>query len=723
MHSPVLSVTRGRWFFAIAAALALAAGPAFATDFNITTASTTAQTLGTGSGQNGTVSAAGSLTVSGGTNAVTISGNSATLTNLGTIKQTGNARVIRDNTGVTGLTVTNGSATNSTALLQAADSDVIQMNKSPASVTLNNYGTMLSLNASAGGSQAVDFNAILSGSNIVNNFSTGLLKAFEADAVRTGVNGVVNNDGKILAVTGTGSSSDGIDAQTNSGMQVTNTATGVVEGGRHGITGGALDNTVTFTASITNNAGGIIKGDNGSGINIDGFNNKETVTINNAGTITGNGVTADGDGVDVDGVVNLTNTGTIKSLNSFTGSGTETSEGVTVGGGTITNSGTIEGSVAAGNTSAVGRGITIAGVDKDAAGNPIPVQAPYAATTITNQAGGLIKGDSDSGIAFTSALASGFSHTINNNSGATIQGGGAAAAAIQTAADKVTINNSGTIDGSSSGVAIAGGSGGLTVNYDSGSIVGAIVGGSGANSLNLGAGVTHSYALQNFQNINVASGTGTLSGVVSGPTNVAKGGSGTLVLSGANIYSGFTWVTAGKLVVNNSSGSATGAGTVVVDSGAAIGGGGSIFGNLQVTGAVAPGNSIGTLNVVSNVTWNAGDAWQFELGSGNTSDRLNIGGNLIKGTGSNFIFDFLGTGVVGTYVLLDWTGSTTFGMGDFGYTNLGGGLFGAFAINDGQLEFITATSPIPEPSTCAVILGLSTLGFAALRRRRRVTAI
>jgi len=40
---------------------------------------------------------------------------------------------------------------------------VIQMNKTPASVTLNNYGSMISLNASAGGSQAVDFTAILSG--------------------------------------------------------------------------------------------------------------------------------------------------------------------------------------------------------------------------------------------------------------------------------------------------------------------------------------------------------------------------------------------------------------------------------------------------------------------------------------------------------------------------------------------------------------------------------
>ncbi len=44
--------------------------------------------------------------VSGSTVAVTISGNNATLTNLGTLNQTGTGRAIRDNTGVTGLTIT-----------------------------------------------------------------------------------------------------------------------------------------------------------------------------------------------------------------------------------------------------------------------------------------------------------------------------------------------------------------------------------------------------------------------------------------------------------------------------------------------------------------------------------------------------------------------------------------------------------------------------------------
>ncbi len=716
--------------FAFTVGLALAATANAQT--TVSTPTTTAVTLSgsTPATNTLTVTNTGSiiLPASSTTVAVTVT-KSATLTNLGTIEQNGtasgqNGRAIRDNTGALTLTINNGSNTNSTALLQTADADVIQMNKVASTVTLNNYGTINSQNASAGGNQAIDWNALNTsvGSNTLNNFSTGIITASEADAVRPGLNGFVNNDGLIKSTTTTGSSSDGIDLQANSGITVVNaatTASGTIEGGRHGITGGAANNTVTFTASITNNAGGTIKGDNGSGINIDGFNNKEQVTIVNHGTITGNGVTGDGDGVDVDGVVNLTNTGTIKSLNSFTGSGTEVSEGITVGGGTITNSGTIEGSVVAGNTSAVGRGITIAGVDKDANGNPIPVQAPYAATTITNQAGGLIKGDSDSGIAFTSASASGFSHTINNDAGATIQGGGATAPAILTAADTVTINNSGTIDGSSSGVAIAGGSGDLTVNYDGGSIQGAINGGSGNNTLSLGAGVTHAYATSNFQNVNVASGTGTLAAVVSG-SSLTKGGNGTLQLTAANTYSGGTTVSSGTLLVNNISGSGTGAGAVTVQSGATLGGGGLIGGLLSVQGMIAPGNSIGTLSTGSNVTWNGtiANKWAFELGAANTSDRLNVGGNFLKGTGSDFYFDFLNTGTTGTYVLANWNGTTNFVAGDFNYSDLGGGLTGTFAIDGKQLEF----TAIPEPSTYAAVLAGAAGLFVAIHRRRQKSA-
>jgi hypothetical protein len=103
---------------AIAAFALFAESGASAANFNITGPSTMAQTLGSGAGQTGTITDTGSLTVGGGTNAVTITGANATLTNLGTLEQTGTGRAVRDNTGVTGLTITSGSSTNSSALIR-----------------------------------------------------------------------------------------------------------------------------------------------------------------------------------------------------------------------------------------------------------------------------------------------------------------------------------------------------------------------------------------------------------------------------------------------------------------------------------------------------------------------------------------------------------------------------------------------------------------------------
>jgi hypothetical protein len=360
------------------------------------------------------------------------------------------------------------------------------------------------------------------------------MQASEADAVRPGVNGVVDNAGTIKSTTTTGSSSDGVDAQNNSGVQITNDTGGLIEGGRHGITGGAVDATVGFTMSVTNNAGATIQGDNGSGINIDGFNANEVVTVVNHGTITGNGhdigdgADHDGDGVDVDGLVHLINTGTIRSINAFSqpADGLAFSEGVAVGGGTIVNSGTIEGSVSAGNANAVGRGITLSGNDR-AGGGRDPI---YGDATITNQAGGLIKGDSDSGIAVVGANASGHKVTIDNQAGATIKGGGTTAATIDASNsfDDVTITNAGTIDGSSSGWALIlsqNSHNTVTISGGAASVLGNMDGGAGGvNNLNFDIGNGNSFgytgAVSNFASTEVVSGRTNLSGSIAGPVAV-----------------------------------------------------------------------------------------------------------------------------------------------------------------------------------------------------------
>jgi hypothetical protein len=636
----------------LAAALLLHAGSAgAATCTTLSGNSSTTQTVSNGTC---TVDPGVALDIaSGSTAAVTLSSGTpaspTTLINSGTIEITGSGsgRAVQSSGTNSVLVIQN----NLGATISTNNNDTIAAgtgSTTVASVSLTNAGSIVS----AAGGQAVNFNKIVNGAanSVVNS---GLIKATGSDAVRPGLNGSVGNTGTIWAIAVAGSSSDGIDAQANSGAAITNagnagsgTGTGLIEGGRHGITGGNTDQTTNgaFSMTVTNNRGGTIQGDDGSGINIDGFNGAELVTVVNHGTITGNGVTGDGDGIDVDGLINLNNTGTIKSLNAFTASGVEFSEGVTVGGGTINNSGTIEGSVAAGNASAIGRGITIAGVDKDANGNPIPVQAPYGAATITNS--GLIKGDSDSAIIFSSALASGFSHSITNQAGGVIQTGSTTAAAILTAADNVSISNSGTIDGSSSGKAITGGSGNLTLTVLGGaaSILGDIQGGAGAvNTMTIdpgaGNGFAYSGSISNFNSVETKSGNVTLSGVSTYTgTTILTGG--TLILSGANRIS------AGSALALNG-----GALTLANVSGANA----QTFAGLSLTGSSAIDvgssslsfNSLGTISAGKSLTitdWSAASSpdYTFRLLGNDTANSAFltlISDTTIDGVGAAYEFD------------------------------------------------------------------------------------
>jgi autotransporter-associated beta strand protein len=531
---------------------------------------THAQSLTSGTGE---VSPTGKLEVSGGSVAITVNGTSAIekfIKNNGMITQTGNGRAIRDDTGGLSLTVTN----NADATLQTADADAIQMNQPNSNISFDNYGKVISLNESANGAQAIDWNAITTGRNTLHNYPTGLIEAHKGDAVRPGKDGRVINEGTIKAIT-SGDGVDGADDKINSGIVISNNGRlfatrwggwlrnihGIIEGAGHGITAG--DDHVNVILSVTNQLFCIIRGNDGAGINIDGDDATEVVTIRNYGLITGNGVTGDGDGVDVDGIVDLTNEwlGVIQSLNSSSGNA---SEGISVGGGTIVNSGTIKGEVAGVDTDVDGRGITLAGIDKkDDPGTREPI---YANSTITNS--GLIKGQTDSAIVVLGA-ASGFTVTINNESRGKIEGGGDTAAAIQTAADSDTLNNAGDVIAGASGKAIDLGAGNDTLNITGGTIQGDISGGSGTNTCTIDPGArnfTYTDSISNFNSVEIKSG------VVS--------------FFGASTYSGTTTISGGTLIAANSTGSATGNSAVRVTAGTL--GGNGIIGGVTIGGGSGP---------------------------------------------------------------------------------------------------------------------------------------
>ena len=101
---------------------------------------------------------------------------------------------------------------------------------------------------------------------------------------------------------------------------------------------------------------------------------------------------------------------------------------------------------------------------------------------------------------------------------------------------------------------------------------GVIAGAAGTGPLTIG--LPASSASQNT--------AGLLPGTGGGTANAAVNATGTVLLSGANTYTGNTLIASGTLLVNNAAGSGTGSGAVVVNSGGTLGGNGIISGAVNV---------------------------------------------------------------------------------------------------------------------------------------------
>lgn len=216
-------------------------------------------------------------------------------------------------------------------------------------------------------------------------------------------------------------------------------------------------------------------------------------------------------------------------------------------------------------------------------------------------------------------------------------------------------------------------------------------------------------------------GTGTISGEISGSGGLSKiDHPGTWILSGTNVYTGDTTVSAGTLVVNGDQSAATGA--VTVATGATLGGNGIIGGDTNVngtlsTGPLATAGSVGTLDFNgNNLTFGDGSAWLVDLVQGVTessdaiaTDVLTIGPNATLNFQLSGTFNGDERYTLATYSSLNGTFSN---YGTSGVYTIGG--------NDFVLNYGTNTltlSAIPEPGTLG-LLGL-TLGGYFLRRFRK----
>ncbi|CAI2532944.1 Extracellular serine protease precursor [Serratia liquefaciens] len=116
---------------------------------------------------------------------------------------------------------------------------------------------------------------------------------------------------------------------------------------------------------------------------------------------------------------------------------------------------------------------------------------------------------------------------------------------------------------------------------------------------------------------------------ISGHGGLTKQGIGTLVLTGNNSYAGPTLVNQGLLAVNGSVTS-----DVTVQNAGVLGGSGTL-GSLTARsgGTVAPGNSIGTLNVTRNVSFEPGSRYAVEVAANGQSDRIQSSGSATIGGG------------------------------------------------------------------------------------------
>jgi fibronectin-binding autotransporter adhesin len=139
-------------------------------------------------------------------------------------------------------------------------------------------------------------------------------------------------------------------------------------------------------------------------------------------------------------------------------------------------------------------------------------------------------------------------------------------------------------------------------------------------------------------NAAIASGNSTVSANIQGElAAVSKTGAGTLTLNGSNTYGQGTYVSVGTLLVNNTSGSATGAGAVSVSSGATLGGNGTISGPVSAGGTLAAGNGIGTLTLGSLTLTSSGilDNELGRNGAAPVSDLVAINGSVSLASGSD----------------------------------------------------------------------------------------
>ena len=553
-------------------------------------------------------------------------------------------------------------------------------------VTITNNATVTATTQGVG-IQGVILTVIASGNILINGSGN-------ASGPQLGIGAFHFGKGNIT-ISGSGNTTGGMQANisssTNPGNILINRS-GAVSGGVLGSTAGTGSVTVAGDGPVagTNGQGIMVThsnnavGTNGSltvggsgdvsttvgvgiGAQIFGANNSGSITVSRIGNVTGSvhGITALTAGR---GSVMVTGTGNVSGSNGF-GIRAESIGGSVL----VAQVGTVSGSVHGIRAAAFGAGALTVTTSSNVTGatlDGLDTFTQSAPSSIT-VAGGTVSG-AQSGIVVASGTGSA---NVTVDAGATVQGG---VRGVSFQSPTGTLLNNGTIRGNTAGINTTGGSTAVT---NAGSVTG--TGGTavsflGANNLFVmdGPGAT-------LGGNAIGSGTDTfrLAGSGANSFNVGQIGAGwtlfdkagpsTWTVTGTSTYGGPTTVSAGTLLVNGSLASSNG---VTVASGASLGGGGTVPNTtINAGGALAPGNSIGTISIGGNLTFVGAGNYVVEVAPA-SADRTNATGTAaLSGT-----LRAVGTGGMYTvgarYTVLNATGgiSGTFGSlaisGNFGAT-------------------------------------------------------
>jgi autotransporter-associated beta strand protein len=309
-----------------------------------------------------------------------------------------------------------------------------------------------------------------------------------------------------------------------------------------------------------------------------------------------------------------------------------------------------------------------------------------------------------------------------------------------------TVQNSGILKLGNSNVMPTAPQTALTVNtssvfdlasYSDG--VASLTGDSTATVKNSAVGTTSTFTINPTTGLST-----TFAGVIAGTNGGTQGnvtlqktGAGTLVLTGANTYTGATTVNAGALFLNGNQSSATGA-VSVNNSGTILGGSGTIGGSITVaSGAnLSPGASgTGSTAILNTgaLTLSSGANFNVDLNTttaGSGYDQLNVTG-LLSINGSNLVIT-AGSGLtIGQKFFIALNDGSdgitgTFAQGSSVIAANNGDTFLISYLDNGDggplgNDISLTLTAVPEPSTyLSALLALAAVSFHQRKRVRRL---